>query len=166
MIAVSNTSPLMALSKIGYVVYLGELFERVCIPEGVELELSKKDDEVWHATKKLIEEGFVEVKTVKNVSLVRVLNLELGIGESEAIALSIEIKTDFVLLDDLEARLYARSSGLSVTGTLGIIKALLRRGIVEETPKEIYVKLKSVDFWITKDLFSKIFLETREGGLV
>jgi len=37
MIAVSNTSPLMALSKIGYVVYLHELFERVCIPEGVKL---------------------------------------------------------------------------------------------------------------------------------
>ncbi len=157
MIAVSNTSPLMALSKIGYVVYLRELFERVCIPEGVESEISKKDDEVWHATKKLIEQSFVEVKTVKNMSLVQVLNLELGIGESEAIALSIEIKPDFVLLDDLEARLYARSSGLKVTGTLGIIRALLRRGSVKETPMEIYEKLKSVDFRISKDLFAKAF---------
>ena len=157
MIAVSNTSPLMALSKIGYVVYLHELFERVCIPEGVKLEISKKDDEVWHATKELIEQGFVEVKTVKNISLVQVLNQELGIGESEAIALSIEVKPDFVLLDDLEARLSARSSGLKVTGILGIIRALLRRGIIKETPKGIYEKLRSVDFWITKDLFSKAF---------
>ena len=158
MIAVSNTSPLMALTKIGYIIYLRELFGRVSIPKGVELEISKKDDEVWHATKELIEQDFVEVKTVKNVSLVQVLNLGLGIGESEAIALSIEIKHDFVLLDDLEARLYARSSGLNVTGTLGIIRALLKRGIAKETPNEIYGKLKSIDFWITKDLFSKAFV--------
>jgi predicted nucleic acid-binding protein len=89
MIAISNTSPLMALSKIGYIVYLRELFGRVSIPKGVELEISKKDDVVWHATKELIEQGFVKVRTVKNVSLVRVLNQELGIGESEAIALSL-----------------------------------------------------------------------------
>jgi predicted nucleic acid-binding protein len=91
-------------------------------------EISKKDDEVWHATRELIEQGFVEVKT------------------------------DFVLLDDLEARVYARSSGLNAIGTLGIIQALLRRGIVKETPKEIYRKLKSIDFWITNDLFSKVFV--------
>jgi hypothetical protein len=54
MIAVSNTSPLIALSKIGYVVYLRELFERVYIPKGVELETSKKDDDVWDATEKQI----------------------------------------------------------------------------------------------------------------
>ena len=65
MIAVSNTSPLMALSKIGYVVYLHELFERVFISESVELEISKKDNEVWHATKEMIEKGFIEVKAVK-----------------------------------------------------------------------------------------------------
>lgn len=94
---------------------------------------------------------------MKNISLVQVLNQELGIGESEAIALSIEVKPDFVLLDDLEARLSARSSGLKVTGILGIIRALLRRGIIKETPKGIYEKLRSVDFWITKDLFSKAF---------
>jgi predicted nucleic acid-binding protein len=158
MIAVSNTSPLIALSKIGYVVYLRELFERVCIPKGVVLETSKKDDDVWDATEKQIKQGFVVVKTVKNVSLVRILNQELGIGESEAIALSVEIKPDFVLLDDLEAREYARSFGLNVTGTLGIIRALLRRGIVKETPKEIYEKLKSIDFWISEELFSRVCL--------
>ena len=157
MIAVSNTSPMMALLKIGYVVYLHELFERVFISESVELEISKKDNEIWHATKEMIEKGFIEVKTVKNTSLVQVLNQELGIGESEAIALSMEIKPDFVLLDDLEARLSARSLGLKVTGTLGIIRALLRRGIIKETPKGIYEKLRSIDFWITKGLFSKAF---------
>lgn len=158
MIVVSNTSPLIALSKIGYVVYLRELFERVCIPKSVELETSKKDDDVWDTTEKQIKQGFVVVKTVKNVSLVRILNQELGIGESEAIALSVEIKPDFVLLDDLEAREYARSFGLNVIGTLGIIRALLRRGIVKETPKEIYEKLKSIDFWISEELFSRVCL--------
>ena len=35
----------------------------------------------------MIEQGFIEVKSTENVSLVQVLNVELGIGESQAIGI-------------------------------------------------------------------------------
>jgi len=61
------------------------------------------------------------------------------------------------LLDDSKARKYARSSNVRVIGTLGIIYALYRKKKIKKEPNEIYQELRSVDFWITKGLFSKLF---------
>jgi len=157
MLAVSNTSPLIVLSKLGYIDMLPEIFSKIYIPSGVRREISEKEDEVQKAVEALIEQGFIEVKKVENKSLVQMLNGELGIGESEAIALGKEIKSDFVLLDDLRARQWARSLGMNVMGTLAIIRALVKRGMVKEAPDEIYIRLKSIDFWISRELFSSLF---------
>ncbi|MFH1774706.1 MAG: DUF3368 domain-containing protein [Methanobacteriota archaeon] len=143
MIAVSDASP---------------FFEKICIPEGVDREISEKDDE-YKRVRELIERGFIEVLPVKNKDLVKILNSELGAGESESIVLCREIKAKYVLLDDSNARLCARSFEIDVIGTLGIIRALLKKGIIREDPKEIYKKLKSADFWISRELFSSIFEE-------
>lgn len=104
-----------------------------------------------------IERRFIEVLPVKNKDLVKILNSELGIGESEAIVLCREIKANYVLLDDSKARFCARSFEIGVMGTLGIIRALLRKGIIREDPERVYKKLKSIEFWISRELFSSIF---------
>lgn len=156
MFAVSNTSPLIVLLKIGYLSSTRILFKKIYIPKGVEEESSKKEDETCKRIRELLEEGFVEVRTVENKDAVKILNAELGLGESEVIVLSREIKADYVLLDDQKARLWARSFDINVIGTLGIIRALLKRGVIKENPDAIYKKLRSVDFWISKELFSRI----------
>lgn len=46
------------------------------------------------------------------------LNQRLGKGESEAIALGIQLKAGYVLLDDSTARREARKLGLNIKGTL------------------------------------------------
>ncbi len=157
MLAVSNTSPLIVLSKLGYIDMLPEIFEKIYIPSGVRREISEKEDDVHKAVEALIERGFIEVKEVENRFLVQMLNAELGIGESEVIALGKEVKSDFVLLDDLKARQWARSFKMNVMGTLAIIRALVRRGIIKEAPDEIYIRLRSIDFWISRELFSSLF---------
>ena len=119
--------------------------------------MSEKEDDVQKAVEALIERGFIEVKEVENRFLVQMLNAELGIGESEAIALGKEVKSDFVLLDDLKARQWARSFKMNVMGALAIIRALVRRGIIKEAPDEIYIRLRSIDFWISRELFSSLF---------
>ena len=109
MIAVSNTSPLIVLSKTGYIKHLRKLFRRIWIPRSVKLEIFRKNDQTRAKIEKLIKQEFIEIKMIKNTSLAHILNMELGIGESEAIVLGMETKSDYVLLDDLKARLYARS---------------------------------------------------------
>ncbi len=155
--AVSNTSPLIVLSKLGYIDMLPEIFEKIYIPSGVRREISEKEDDVQKVVEVLIKRGFIEVKEVENRFLVQMLNAELGIGESEVIALGKEVKSDFVLLDDLKARQLARSLKMNVMGTLAIIRAFVKRGMVKESPDEIYTRLRSIDFWISRELFSILF---------
>jgi len=49
-------------------------------------------------------------------------------GEAEVIALALELETKDVVLDDLDARRFARRSGLLPIGTLGLILAAKRAG--------------------------------------
>jgi predicted nucleic acid-binding protein len=56
-----------------------------------------------------------------------VLVRKIGPGESACIAVA-EARGGFVLTDDLGARRLARASGLTVTGTLGVLDRLIRDG--------------------------------------
>ncbi len=166
MIAVSNTSPLITLSRAGYVDALAQLFEKVYLPEAVHREIFEKEDETSRKISELIKRSFVQIKRVKNSDMVMFLNIELGAGESEAIALSREIIADYILLDDLKARVYARSLEINVIGTLGLIRALLKKKAIEEELEEIYKKLKSVNFWITRELFLDVIKNAEPHGKI
>jgi predicted nucleic acid-binding protein len=56
-----------------------------------------------------------------------VLVRKIGPGESACIAAA-EARDGFVLTDDLDARRLALASGLTVTGTLGVLDRLIRSG--------------------------------------
>jgi predicted nucleic acid-binding protein len=56
-----------------------------------------------------------------------VLVRKIGPGESACIAAA-EARDGFVLTDDLEARRLSLASGLTVTGTLGVLDRLIRKG--------------------------------------
>jgi predicted nucleic acid-binding protein len=60
----------------------------------------------------------------------RILRIALGPGESEAIALALEIAAQWVILDERPARRLAQALGLPVIGTLGVLLASKRRGLL------------------------------------
>ena len=104
---ISNSSPLIHLSKIGYLGLLKDYFQRIVVPEAVYKECmveGKNKEEV----KILKEANWIEVKRTKDKNLVKLLESYLDYGESEAIALALEINADLILLDDLDARERAR----------------------------------------------------------
>jgi len=55
-------------------------------------------------------------------------------GEHDAILLALHLKADLVLMDDREGVEEARSLGLNVTGTLGILDRAAERGLIELAP--------------------------------
>jgi hypothetical protein len=62
-----------------------------------------------------------ERAAASDANLVNLLTLELHRGEAEAIALALEIKADWLLMDEREGRAVARQLGLQVTGVLGVL---------------------------------------------
>ncbi|MFB2838283.1 DUF3368 domain-containing protein [Floridanema evergladense] len=56
----------------------------------------------------------------------------LGAGEQEAIALAVEIPDSLVILDDGLARRYAKTLGVQLTGTLGVILKGKQSGYLSE----------------------------------
>ena len=145
---VSNSSPLIALAKIGM---LGVLREKIVIPKAVFAELteSKKDyaDELGAWCK----ERVIEVKNRKAVDY---LEMMLGKGEAEAIALAEELKTNIVLIDDLKARKIAKLRGLNVIGTLGILLDAKDKGLIVEI-KPLLDELMKKRIRVSKELYDR-----------
>src|SRR5689334_2632813 len=99
MIVISDASPLMNLGTVGLLDLLHRLYESVAIPQAVFDEIviagigQPAADEVKTA-------AWVEVRQVNDRTLVQALDLELDIGEAEAIALATELKADLLLMDE------------------------------------------------------------------
>jgi len=70
------------------------------------------------------------VQPVINQPLVQALRLQLGRGESEAIALAVEIGASRLILDDRRARRIARNLGVPITGTVGVDLRAKQLGVI------------------------------------
>ncbi|MGB9718920.1 MAG: DUF3368 domain-containing protein [Thermoproteota archaeon] len=153
----ANTSVILAFSKLGYLKLLREVFDKIVVSESVFEEV--KDSEVFTQLSELIHMGFMEVTKVVKPGLLDLMSSSLGKGEAEAIALASELKADFVLLDDLKARKTARKLGLKVMGTLAVLKTLIHKGSITETPEYLCKRLIDQGFWIDEKLCTKILGE-------
>ena len=160
MTAVFNTSPLIFLARLGYLEKtLSLLFQMVAIPKKVIKEISAKDDKANEKVLKIKNHSNVNFGlATKLVKLYKALNERLGQGESEAIALAVELNADVVILDDFAARKAAMELGLKVKGTLGIIKKLLEENKIKiEDINKLYETLKKIGFRVRREIFKNIF---------
>ena len=69
----------------------------------------------------------------------------LGDGEKEVLALGLETQDPLLLLDDRDARRYARTLGLEITGTLGLLLRAKERGILNAV-QPVLDRLQSLRF--------------------
>ncbi|MCP5007714.1 MAG: DUF3368 domain-containing protein [Planctomycetes bacterium] len=157
---VSNSSPIIHLSKIERLNLLRDYFQEIVIPEAVyrecitegkgrcEIELIKNAD-------------YIKRTLVKDNKLVRLLQSTLDDGESEAIALSLEVQASLILLDDSEAREKARLYGLKITGIIGILLRAKRERKIPSLKDELK-QLKETGFWIAEDLEATLLNEVGE----
>jgi len=157
---VINSSPLIFLGKLGYLTEFIEYPDNLYIPQSVADEIDAKSDRVNQTIQTLINSGSLQVHSSKLIPLVNSLNQRLGKGESEAIALGIELKAEYVLLDDLTARREARRLGLKIRGTLAVIKKLEKDGKISiGSLDDFYQRLMVIGFRVKQSLFNQIFSE-------
>ncbi|WP_375510016.1 hypothetical protein [uncultured Nostoc sp.] len=101
MIVVSDTSPLSSLAIVGYISILQDIYNTVIIPEAVANELANTSDEDERVTA-VLSLDWIEIRQATDQEAVARLQNEqrLDLGESEAIALALELNADELLIDE------------------------------------------------------------------
>ena len=125
---VVNTSPLIALERIGRLGILKHLFGTIIRPQSVLNELHAGRDR-YPLSGEL--EAAAWITTEPDPPEI-ILRKDLGTGETAVIALALKTSADLVILDDLQARLVASSLGLNLTGTLGVMLAAHEAGYLAD----------------------------------
>ncbi len=156
MIAVSNAGPLIALAKVNRFELLHRVLGHLYIPQAVydEVVVKGTGKAGTDETQKALGD-WIEILAVKNAAMIQSLLTKLGRGESEAIALAIEIQADLVLLDDRKARTMAGFMGLNVNGTIGVLIQGYRKGLVTDL-QQILDELKAKGFRINDRIYTKV----------
>jgi hypothetical protein len=118
---ISNASPLIALRQIDRLWILRDLFGKIGIPPAVRREIGPTlpRPPVWLLTYPAPSGKHTVVEKAG-----------LDPGETEALALALELGALGVVLDDLRARQLATTLGVRVVGTLGVLLQAKERGLL------------------------------------
>ncbi len=123
-----NTSPLIFLTKGGFVDLLLLISPSIIVPDAVAAEIQAYGEIDVTAVALDNTDWLVVQKTppVPNV----IQNWDLGLGESAVLAWGYVNPGTEVILDDLAARRCAATLGILVRGTLGIVITAKQRGVI------------------------------------
>ena len=154
MIVVSNSGPLIALSKLGLLSLLQKIFGKIILPEEVWKEVVEKGK--GKAGSDIIAKAeWIEVRKIEELSI-EVLCKEIERGEAEAIVLAKRINADLLLIDEKIPREIAKSIGLNVVGVLGLIYEAISRGIVKRDFVKITEDMRRHGIWISDEVSEEV----------
>lgn len=127
---VVNTTPLIALSHVEQIHLLKALYGEIIIPEAVYGEVSVKTES---ACKKAVDSSldWIKVEKIKNQMAKDMYKTQLHDGEVEVMILAKEMEADVVIIDDANAKKYAKYLKLPVTGTLGVLLRAKQEGYID-----------------------------------
>ena len=105
MIVISDTSAITNLAAIQHLQLLVQLYNQVTIPEAVYRELAQIDPPVPGSLEVQTAPWF-QVRQVVSGTIIERLQSEVRLdpGESEAIALALELNADLLLIDERRGR--------------------------------------------------------------
>lgn len=158
---VSNSSPLINLARIGRLTLLRELFGVLIVPDAVWQEVVVEGagqpgaDEVRSAE-------WIQRQAVMNTQLVQALQQDLDAGEAEAIALSLELGADLLLMDENLGRQTARHLGLRYIGLIGALVMAKRRGLISAVKPHLDMLRDIAGFRVDAALYDHVLKDQSE----
>lgn len=127
MLVVSDTTPIISLLKVNRIDVLEFLFGEVYIPNAVYKELTSNQLFIEEA-EKIKNSAFIKTVNIPMDDSLNMLRRATGLdlGESEAIYYADTHEADLLLMDEAKGREVAKTMGLKITGTIGILIAAYR----------------------------------------
>lgn len=127
--AAINASPLIFLSRGGYLWLLNAFASEILVPEPVAVEICARG--ARDVTARAITHTQWLVTRPAPVVPAAIARWRLGAGESATLALALELGLE-AIIDDLAGRKCAQRLGVTVRGTLGIVLVAKQRGLIAQ----------------------------------
>ena len=161
MIVVSNTSPLIALHAIARLDLLETLYQEILIPDAVRREYLRED--AAHPKAEQRERPWLLERNPLDAQAANILKTQLGTGEAEAIALSLDVKADLLLMDERRGRHTAERLGVRCLGTAGVLFHAKQRGLVSALGPELEALSRQAGFWLAESVRRKLLEQAGEA---
>ena len=159
MIVVSDTSPISNLLQVGEIDLLRQVFGKIVIPTEVFVEICRIESHKEF----LIKQDWIKTATLSDTNLKNSLLNNLDSGEAEAIALAVELKADYLLIDEIKGRQIAENYGIKVTGILGVLIKAKKDGLITELKPYLQRLVNDAGFWLNPKLTKKILEMVNEN---
>lgn len=160
MIVVSNATPLIALAKLERLALLQELFGTVQIPEAVHEEVVARAPNRPGAAE-VGQAAWITVGAPEDRSHVNYLRADLDPGEAEVLILAEELDADWVLLDELRARVAAEMLEIRCIGTVGLLLLAKRMGHVGAV-RPLLDELREKKFFLSDKVYQAVLRRAGE----
>jgi len=127
---ISDSTTLIVLFDLNRLDLLSNIFTRIIIPDAVYKEISVKSS--------IILPSFMKVQKVKECEVLELLKNLLDLGESEAIALALELKLPLII-DEKKGRKIALREGIKIIGLLGIVYLNIKKETITKREAKMFL---------------------------
>jgi predicted nucleic acid-binding protein len=157
---VSNSGPLINLAKVGQFTLLRDLFQHLTIPPAVFEEVVIRGG-VQPGAGETNAASWITRGMLAQSDVADILAAELDRGEAEAIALALQEKADWLLIDERVGRRFAQRVGLKVKGTLGVLLEGVRRDCIDDL-QPLLDTLVAKGTWIAPAIYAQVLKLSQE----
>lgn len=157
---IANSTPLIALSKIGKLSLLKLIYKEIIIPYAVYEEVAI-ESKIKDSSDFIVDSGFIKIMKIRNEEAKKLFITSLHKGEVEVMILAKEIGADLCIIDDLLARRYAKYYNLNITGTIGVILKAKELGFITDI-RSILNDLIDSGIYIDRKLYNNVLQIAKE----
>ena len=156
--AISNTGPLIHLAKANALHILKALYRTVLIPNEVKTETVDKGKEKGYSDalqiEKAIQQGWIKTIPIQLNPDFQKAAKTAGLKNAEAAVIQYAYQNHLTaLLDDEPARIFAKTLGITIRGTLGILIQATKNSILNHKEAIQILDELTETMYITADLY-------------
>jgi len=155
-IVVADAGPLIGMARTGHLSLLQQLYNSIVIPPRVFEELMISSGKPGaKVVSEALNAGWIEIADLKRASDSAILRLLIDAGEAESIQLALEQNARLLIIDDRKGRKTAKSHGIQVIGTGGILISAKKAGLLGKVAP-ILDELAGVGYRLSPELCERI----------
>ncbi len=164
---ITDSSTLIIFAKINELDLLIDMYKEIYITEGIYKEVVEQGSTI-NAPDANILKNFIDNKKIKILKLnsncdslskkLKEIYPSLGVGESEAISLSLQEKNEIILIDETFGRKIAKLYNLKPIGSLRVLIEAYRKKVLDENNVEVIInKMLMNNFYLSVEVLNEFW---------